>query len=296
MYKIAILGCENSHADMFLDYIYGAKSEDGTYKPPLVNDVSVVGVFSEDMAAAEKLSKKYGVPIAASFDEFVGKLDGVMVTARHGDNHYKYLKPYLKSGIPMFIDKPITISEAEAIELKSELIKNGIRVTGGSVCKYPDKIMKLKEIRESGSEGKVFSGMLRAPVNMNNPYGNFYFYSQHLVEAMCTVFGFYPNSVKAFVNDKVITAVVRYDEYDVVLTFTDGCYEYGAGIITERHTSYEKYELDGSFEKEFYAFYSLLSGGEQQRSYDDFIAPVFILCALDQAIKTGEEVKINKFC
>ena len=53
MYKIAILGCENSHADMFLDYIYGAKSEDGTSKPPLVNDVSVVGVFSEDMAAAE---------------------------------------------------------------------------------------------------------------------------------------------------------------------------------------------------------------------------------------------------
>ena len=35
MYKIAVLGCENSHADAFLDFIYNKK---------MVTDVEVIGV------------------------------------------------------------------------------------------------------------------------------------------------------------------------------------------------------------------------------------------------------------
>ena len=116
MYKIAILGCENSHADMFLDIIKNEK----------IDDVEVVGVYSYDSDAAERVSKKYGIPIAQSYDEFVGKIDGLIITARHGDHHYKYAKPYLDSKIPLFIDKPITISEKEAVEFMSILKENHI--------------------------------------------------------------------------------------------------------------------------------------------------------------------------
>ena len=82
MYRIAILGCENSHADAFLKLIITEK---------LYTDIEVVGVFSEDAEAAAKLNEKYGVYVGASYDEFVGKVDGLMITARHGANHYKYV-------------------------------------------------------------------------------------------------------------------------------------------------------------------------------------------------------------
>ena len=138
MYRIAILGCENSHANKFLDYVIGTAET-----PKIYSDVEVIGVFSEDRAVAEKLRDTYGVAVADSYDEFVGRVDGIIVTARHGDKHYEYAKPYLASGIPMFIDKPITVSEEDAIELRSELIKNKIRYSGGSVCKYPALIREL---------------------------------------------------------------------------------------------------------------------------------------------------------
>ena len=109
MYKIAILGCENSHADTFLDFIL---------KEMRYTDVEVIGVYSEDTEAAKKLNEKYGVYTAQSYDEFVGKADGILITARHGGNHLKYAKPYIKSGIPMFIDKPVTVSEEEARDSK----------------------------------------------------------------------------------------------------------------------------------------------------------------------------------
>ena len=101
-----------------------------------------------DLESAEKLNKTYGVYVAKSYDEFAGIVDGVMITARHGDNHYKYVKPYIKYGIPMFIDKPITISEQKAVILKKELIENNVKVSGGSVCKYPELVQNLTDERQ----------------------------------------------------------------------------------------------------------------------------------------------------
>ena len=125
MKKIAILGCENSHANTFLGFI----RDDEKYK-----DIEVVGVYSHNENASKKLNETFGVPVLSSYDEAVGKVDGLIVTARHGDNHYKYAKPYIESGIPMFIDKPITIDEDEAISFMQECREAGVRVTGGSSC------------------------------------------------------------------------------------------------------------------------------------------------------------------
>ena len=102
MYKVAILGCENSHANSFLNHVKSTKYKDL---------VEFVGVYSDEKEAAQKLSEEFGVYVAENYDEFVGKVDAIVITARHGDNHYKYAKPYIKSGIPMFIDKPITCTE-----------------------------------------------------------------------------------------------------------------------------------------------------------------------------------------
>ena len=124
MYKVAILGCENSHANAFLRAVIEEK---------VVDDIEFVGVYSDDPAAAQKLHDMFGVPAAERYDEFVGKVDGILITARHGDNHFKYAKPYIESGIPMFIDKPITCSEEDAQEFMGLLKQHNIRVSGGSV-------------------------------------------------------------------------------------------------------------------------------------------------------------------
>ena len=50
MKKIVILGCENSHADIFLGFI----KNDAAF-----SDVEVSGVYSDDKTAAEKLAEKY---------------------------------------------------------------------------------------------------------------------------------------------------------------------------------------------------------------------------------------------
>ena len=283
MYRVAILGCENSHANIFLDAVL---------KQKLVDDVEFVGVYSDNKEAALKLQKEFGVPAADSYDAFVGKVDGIIVTARHGDNHYKYAKPYIASGIPMFIDKPITCSEEDAKAFRAELEDKQIRVSGGSVCALAPLVQQLKQqVAENPSQ--VLGGRLRAPVDMHNIYGGFFFYAQHLVQVMTEIFGAHPISVQAFPKGKVYTCFVRYTNYDVTIVFTEDNYRYYAGVDFAGGYTGAEYGLDGLFEQEFMEYYRVLKGEPQRHSYDAFFAPVYILNALAKSLETGEEVPVN---
>ena len=286
MKKIVILGCENSHANSFLNFIRDN---------PKYSDVEVLGVYSDDLEAAQKLSDGYGVKIIDSYDEAVGKVDGVIVTARHGDNHYKYAKPYIASGVPMFIDKPVAINEGEAVQMMREFREAGVRVTGGSSVIHEAFVQTLKKEREENVGGKTLGGLVRCPVSMQNEYGGFFFYSEHLVGVMSEIFGFYPKSVQAFQNGSNITVVFRYEEYDIVGLYTEGAYSYYAERSSEEGVHGENFPLDICFKKEFDEYYSLLCGGEQKKSYEDFIAPVYVLNAIKRSLDSGKEETVNRY-
>lgn len=286
MKKIVILGCENSHANTFLSFCRDN---------PKYSDIEVVGVYSDEVEASNKLAEEFGVKVMPAYDGAVGQVDGVIVTARHGNNHYKYAKPYIASGVPMFIDKPITIEEEDAIRLARECKAAGVRLTGGSSIVHETFVKTLKKEREEDIDGKTLGGLVRCPVSMENAYGNFFFYSEHLVGVMSEIFGYYPKSVKVFQNGNVITVIFRYADYDTVGLYTEGCYSYYAERSSEKGVHGENFPLDICFKAEFEEFYSLLCGEEQTRSYKDFIAPVFVLNAIYRSIQSGEEVMVKEY-
>ena len=281
MKRIAILGCENSHADAFLKCIN---------QMPEFEDVEVVGVYSNEREAAEKLKEKFGVSVMDDYADAVGKIDGLVITARHGDNHYKYAKPYIDSGIPMFIDKPITVSEADATELVRALADKNVRVCGGSSLKHDSIVKQLREESASEHKGKTLGGSVRAPYQSENEYGGFYFYSQHLVEMVCEIFGRFPISVTATQNGGQIHVLFHYGDYDCVGLFCDGKYVYYASRMSESGSSgYEVVFTADWYYKEFKEFYDLLCGGEQLQSYEEFVSPVFIMNAIERSLKSGRE-------
>ena len=286
MKKIAILGCENSHANAFLKFIK-EKEE--------FADVEVIGVYSDKREAAEKLNAKFGVPILEDYADAVGKLDGLVITARHGDNHYKYAKPYIDSGIPMFIDKPITIDEDEAILFMRSLRDKNVRITGGSSLKQDVFVRQLKHEAENETYGKTLGGYVRAPYQSESEYGGFYFYAQHLTEMVCEIFGRFPLSVLAKRKGKQIHVIFRYEDYDCVGLFCDKNNFYYASRMAEQSAkSFEIPITDDWFYEEFKEFYGILSGKAQTVAYDEFISPVFIMNAIERSLESGREEPIGK--
>ena len=205
--------------------------------PARYKDIEVVGVYSDETVEANKLNEKFGVYVMKSYDEFVGQVDGVINTARHGDNHYKYCAPYLAAGIPMFIDKPVSITSEEAVKFASEAKANGVKLTGGSCLIHDYFVQEIKNDHLLKKDGKTHGGIVRAPSSSNAGYGGWYFYSQHFTEMVLEIFGRYPKSLMAFKTGEKdtykegddITIVFRYGDYDVTGICGEWCWNYHVG-------------------------------------------------------------------
>ena len=285
MKKIVMLGCENSHVKTFLTIM---KNNPEKYK-----GIEVIGVYSEDDGAMQQVSEAFSIPAMKSYDEAVGVADGIVVTARHGGKHYPYAKPYIESGVPMFIDKPITVDEEEAVAFMRECRDAGVKLTGGSCCKYASEIAEMKKQLKKGD---IRGGLVRAPINMDNPYGGFFFYSQHLVEMLGELYGLYPRSVKAFRADQAVSVLFSYDGYDVVGLYTELSNHYFVSVALKDQTLASNATIGTDcFTHEFDEFCGLLMGGEQKTSYDDFIAPVFVLNAINRSLVSGKDEVVRAY-
>ncbi len=286
MKKIVILGCENSHAKAFLKAI----RENEQFR-----DVEAIGVYSDDTEAMRLLHEEFGVAMMADYAEAAGQVDGVVITARHGDNHYKYAKPYIDSGVPMFIDKPITVREEEAVEFMRRLKASGTRFSGGSSLKQDSYIAELHRDAEEQVGGRTLGGFVRAPYQAENEYGGFYFYSQHLVEMVCEIFGRFPLSVTARKNGTQLHVLFHYEDYDCVGLYLDRNNRYYAARVSEAQTKgFEIPSTNDWYYKEFAEFHELLLGGEQRISHEAFISPVFIMNAIERSLLSGKEEPIGK--
>ena len=259
------------------------------------SDVEIVGVYSNDPAASEKLNLEFGVPVLNNYADAVGKIDGLIVTARHGDLHYEYAKPYIKSGIPMFIDKPFTIKEDEALELALALRERGIKVTGGSSLRHDSWVRELHADAISDKGGKTLGGIVRAPYAPDSEYGGFYFYAQHLVEMVCEIFGRFPISVESVQNGGQLTVRFHYADYDAIGVFCATNYKYYAlRFSTDESRGAEIVSSSDWFLSEFRAYYNILSGGGMELSYKELIAPVYILNAIERSRISGREEYVRE--
>lgn len=288
MKKIVILGCENSHADKFLNLIKNT---------PDYPDIEVIGVYSEEIEEAEKLHAKYDVALLPSYDAAVGQVDGVIITARHGANHYKYAKPYIASGVPMFIDKPITADPDEAVQFMRELREAGSRVVGGSSLHSAPEVQAIAEAHRTEKNGRTVGAAFRAPLDPDERYGGFWFYSQHLVEMIGECFGRYPRSVRAFRAGLQTTVIFRYADFDAVGLFSEKSWQYYVSRFAEKGSEGINVTTRGEtwFPIELTAFCDLMNGKPMEMSYDDFIAPVFVIDAIIRSMESGVEELVRSF-
>lgn len=282
--KIAILGTENSHAYAFASLIKNS---------PKYKDVEIVGVYGYDESANKKLLDEGLVGYAADDPhEFLGKVDGIMVTARHGDHHHEYALPYVKVGVPAFIDKPFTVGLDKADELLNAAEANGALLCGGSSLKYLDEMNTLARFRQSKT---VVGGSVTAPINMVNPYGGFYFYAQHLIEILFSVFGTDIKSVyaKSHGDEDRISVIFDYGAYDVTGQFY-GAYTYSAAVYAKEGCRTAAVEdVTYCYEKELDDFVNMVNSGKMPHDYESLVKPLKLMHFIEDSFTQNKEIAVK---
>ena len=287
MFRIGIIGTENGHAHDFVNMI-NKPNEKGEYNYP---DCRVTCVWGHYPEANERIVNESGAErIAEGIDDMLNNVDAVMITSRDGKFHYEFAEPFIKAGIPAFVDKPFTVDKEEALKLINLAKEKNVPLAGGSMLKFADSIEELAKMRK---ESDVVTGAVVAPLDINSEYSGFFFYASHLVEMTLEIFGYNPEKITAVRRNDGVCAIVSYESFSVTNNFNTGAGMYSGAVYAKEGCMAKEIDLSMCAKKECDAFINMLRTGEMPYSYEKLAVPVFYMNAVKEAYETGKTVAVD---
>ena len=284
MYRIGIIGTENSHAAGFANYF-------NNVSPGRAKVVGVMGDEENNRLITEKYGAEF---IAEKVSDFFGKVDAMMVTSRAGSLHKAAVEPFVKAGMPVFIDKPFTSDPTEAATLIDEIKKYSAPVMGGSGCKFVKSVREAKaKADELRTSGKLIQAAINFNVMLDSPYDGIYFYAAHLVEICLEIFGNFPQKVRAERLNGSLIATVYYDDMLVGLHFTAAAPESTCVLYGKDGNYIRNLDISDMTECESEAFISLIEKGEQPYPVDYYYLTVAFIDAVRRSYESGNTIEIK---
>lgn len=169
--RIGLVGTESDHAEDALRMLNREGRFPGFTVAALWGDEA-------DRARTRLLAHCYGVAgIAAEPGGLLGKVDAVIVGARDGRLHLAHALPYLEAGLPVFVDKPLACSVADAEQLLDAAAASGAPILSASAVRWQADTQKLK-----WTPGPIEQVTVTGSFYPDSPYGGSIFYGVHTVE------------------------------------------------------------------------------------------------------------------
>ncbi len=292
MFRIGILGSDNTHADAFSKTVNLPDEKTGQYLFP---DFKITCIFGLDKTRTEEVASKGKIEcIVEKPEDMFGKVDAVMVVFRHGDLHLKYALPFVEAGIPTWIDKPFTIKTEDAKTLFDAARKYNTLITGGSSLKYVYDVLMVKSAVENGNRiGQLKTAAVNFPASLDSEYGGIHFYGPHLAEMTLKAFGYDAKSVLASENNGCVTAILKYDRYQITMNFIPYSKEYFAILYGDKGTMVREIDITGCYILEFEEFARMMRTKEPVEKFEHLYAPVELLNCVMESVRQKTEIALK---
>ncbi len=177
--RIGIIGAENSHTIGYGKLFNTDKRFPG---------VEVKYVWGETDEFAKRAMEQGNIPNQVKDPaEMMGKIDALIVDHRHPKYHLEAAIPFVKAGIPTFIDKPFCYRAAKGKEFLEMARKVGTPVSSYSSNAHSAATFDLKE-QARNIEG-INQVIRTGPVDLDSEYGGVFFYGVHMVQTLMNIFG-----------------------------------------------------------------------------------------------------------
>jgi len=282
--RIGIIGAENSHTIGYGKLFNIDKKFPGC---------EVVYVWGETEEFARNAMKKGSIPnMVKDPKEMMGKIDALIVDHRHAKYHLEPATPFVKAGIPTFIDKPFCYRVEEGRKFLSMARKSGTPVSSYSGIAQSLATFDIKE--QVASLGEINQVIRYGPVDLDSKYGGVFFYGVHIVQPLLFIFG----------DDVEKVKVTREGTNgNAVLVFQSGLYatlifkRVSYGWETYAETKEGMVELKSSVEetdppKHYVDMVEMFRTGKEPRSHESILKCVAVLEALERSASSQNWEKV----
>lgn len=176
--RVGLLGVNTSHASAYARILNEKQAVPGARMTWVWG-----GELRADQPDAATLAEKFDIPtVVTDPAERLPETDLVLVVddTGGGANHVPLARPFVKAGVPAFVDKPMAVDIAEAKSLFELAESTGTPVTSSSALRF------ARELRENREQidglGKLSSIISVGP-------GEWYYYGVHAVEQLFAAAG-----------------------------------------------------------------------------------------------------------
>jgi hypothetical protein len=204
--KVGIIGLDTSHVVAFADVIRGAKAGEE------LAGLKVVAAYpggSRDLPDSWNRVKQFtgqlrgmNVEIVDSIDELLKKVDAVMLESVDGRTHLAQARPVIVAGKPLFIDKPMAASLADAMEIFRLAREKNVPCFSASSLRFSSGFQAVR--RKTSPWGDVRSCTAWSPLHVEPHHPDLFWYGIHGVEILYTIMGPGCKTVTRAAPDKVV--------------------------------------------------------------------------------------------
>jgi hypothetical protein len=204
--RVGIIGLDTSHVVAFTKCLSNPKA------PAELKKVKIVAAYpggSPDLPSSWDRVEGYtkdlrgmGVEIVGSIDELLKKVDAVLLESVDGRPHLAQARPVIAAGKPLFIDKPMAASLADAMEIFRLAKDNNVPCFSASSLRFASGFQAAR----SGKSpyGQIRSCVAWSPLHLEPHHPDLFWYGIHGVETLFTVMGPGCKTVQRLGPDKVL--------------------------------------------------------------------------------------------
>ena len=283
--KIGIIGAENSHTAAIAKVINVDK---------LVKGFTVDYVWGETAEDAKKAAKAGQIPnIVEKPREMLGKIDALIVDHRHPRFHLRAALPFVKAGIPTFIDKPFCFRSEEGVEFLKLAKKHGAPVTSFSILIHQRSFLNF--VKKLETVGDVLAGETWGPCDLKSQWGGIFFYGIHQVDTVLKAFGYNVKKVLVVKNGNGATGQLMYPDGKIVTMnlIKEGKPGFGIGAIGTEKSIHQPVVMDKvQYLTGVKTFCKMFKTGEEPESAEEMLMPVKVLDALKRSVTSGNVEKV----
>jgi hypothetical protein len=189
--RAGIIGLDTSHVIAFTQVLNDPKNQGVLARvrvvaaypggsPDIPDSRSRVGGYTR------QLRDKFHVEIVDSIDALLKKVDVVLLESLDGRPHLRQVIPVLQAKKPVFIDKPVAGSLADAVRIYDLAKKYEVPCFSSSSLRFSPGILGM---RTSAKLGKVLGCAAYGPCPTEKHHPDLFWYGIHGVETLFTIMG-----------------------------------------------------------------------------------------------------------
>lgn len=246
-----MIGLDTSHVVAFTGLLNDPKKAKG-----VLSNVKITAAYpggSKDIPSSidrvegytATLRDKHGVKICDSIEAMLEDVDVVFLESVDGRPHLAQIRPVLAAKKPVFVDKPVAGSLADAILIYELAAKSGVPIFSSSSLRYSQSTMGA---RNTAAVGDVLGAIAFSPCSLEEHHPDLFWYGVHGVESLFTIMGTGCKSVSRFHSPDfdVVTGMWADGRMGTFRGIRKGKADYGATVFGSKSiyhaTGYSGYQ------------------------------------------------------